>query len=104
MSTMTMQDVADLASVSRQAVRMWRKRPTVRGVSMPFPAPQTVVDGVERFDSADIVDWLEKTGRGNTPSTDAALDAPALAVPDGLTLEDAVTLLCWHVSTSLPLD
>ena len=104
MSTMTMQDVADLASVSRQAVSMWRKRPTVRGVSMPFPAPQTVVDGVERFDSADIVDWLEKTGRGNTPSTDAALDAPALAVPDGLTLEDAVTLLCWHVSTSLPLD
>lgn len=99
MGTMTMQDVADLASVSRQAVSMWRKRPVVRGVPMPFPAPREVIDGVEHFDHADIVEWLAKTGRGNKPSADADLDAPAVAVPDSLTLEDAVTLLCWHAVT-----
>jgi hypothetical protein len=46
-TTLTMQDVADLAQVSRQAVSMWRKRPRARGIYAPFPDPIEVVDGVD---------------------------------------------------------
>ena len=81
MNTLTMQDVADLAKVRRPVVSMWRKRPTVRGVSIPFPAPVSTVDGVERFASGEIVDYLRRSGRGN--NADAPLDVPAVAVPDG---------------------
>jgi hypothetical protein len=97
-STLTLQDVADLAKVRRPVVSMWRKRPTVRGVSLPFPEPVAVVAGVARYSRVDVVDWLGRTGRGN--NVDFRDDAPALAVPDGAVLEDVVTLLCWHVLTS----
>jgi hypothetical protein len=97
MSTLTLQDVADLAKVRRPVVSMWRKRPTVRGVSMPFPEPVAVVAGVAQYSRLDVVDWLGRTGRGN--NVDFSDDAPALAVPDGAVLEDIVTLLCWHVLT-----
>lgn len=97
MTTLTLQDVADLAKVRRSVVSMWKKRPTVRGVSMPFPEPVAVVGGVARFARSDVVDWLERTGRGN--NREHSYDAPALAVPDGTTLEDVVTLLCWHALT-----
>lgn len=103
MSTMTMQDIADLASVSRQAVSMWRKRPTVRGKSMPFPEPVGRVDGVERFDRDTIVDWLRRTGRGNTPAQEAEYDAPAHAAADDLELEDAIALLCLVARTDFRL-
>ena len=97
MNTLTMQDVADLAKVRRPVVSMWRKRPTVRGVSIPFPAPVSTVDGVERFASGEIVDYLQRSGRGN--NADAPLDVPAVAVPDGIDLEDVVTLLALHALT-----
>jgi hypothetical protein len=97
MSMLTLQDVADLAKVRRPVVSMWRKRPTVRGVSMPFPEPVAVVAGVAQFSRLDVVDWLGRTGRGN--NVDFSDDAPAVAVPDGAVLEDIVTLLCWHVLT-----
>ncbi len=97
MNTLTLQDVADLAKVRRPVVSMWRNRPMVRGVSMPFPEPVGVVDGVARFARGDVVDWLARTGRGN--NADFSDDAPALAVPDGAALEEAVTLLCWYVLT-----
>ncbi|MFH5229975.1 hypothetical protein [Antrihabitans spumae] len=93
MSDLTLQDIADLANVQRPVVSMWRKRPLVRGVSMPFPKPTSNENGVERFASDEVVDWLARTGRGNNP--ECGLDAPALAVPDGASIEDAVTLLCW---------
>jgi hypothetical protein len=96
-NTLTLQDVADLAKVRRPVVSMWRKRPVVRGVSMPFPEPVETVDGVARFACTDVVDWLNRTGRGN--NVEHRYDAPAIAAPDGAALEDAVTLLCWHVLT-----
>jgi hypothetical protein len=95
MSTLTLQDVADLAKVRRPVVSMWRKRPMVRGVSVPFPDPVETVNGLARFDRAEVVDWLTRTGRGNNDEHD--YDAPAIAVPDDVELEDVVTLLCWHV-------
>ena len=49
MSMLTMQDIATLARVSRPAVSQWRKRTTVRGEVMPFPAVVERVDGVDRF-------------------------------------------------------
>lgn len=101
MSTLTLQDVADLAKVRRQVVSMWRKRPMVRGVSLPFPEPVETVNGVARFDRAEVVDWLTRTGRGNNHEHD--YDAPAIAVPHGADLEDIVTLLCWHVLTGADL-
>lgn len=97
MSTLTMQDIADLANVRRPVVSMWRKRTSVRGVSMPFPSPSRVVDGLEQFEKGDIVEWLERTGRGK--NREVGLDAAALAVPDGATVEDIVTLLCWCAMT-----
>ncbi|UQX13211.1 hypothetical protein M5I08_18660 [Candidatus Mycobacterium methanotrophicum] len=97
----TLQDVADLAKVRRPVVSMWRKRPIVRGVSIPFPAPVEITDGVARFARDEVVEWLTRTGRGN--NAEHAYDAPAVAVPDGVALEDVVTLLCWHVLTGQEL-
>lgn len=102
MSTLTLQDVADLAKVRRPVVSMWRKRPMVRGVSLPFPEPVETVNGVARFDQDEIVDWLTRTGRGN--NAEHGYDAPAIAVPEGVQLEDVVTLLCWHVLTGAELE
>ncbi|MGX9672051.1 hypothetical protein [Mycobacterium sp. HM-7] len=101
MNTLTLQDVADLAKVRRPVVSMWRKRPMVRGVSMPFPEPVSSSGGVARFDRDEIVDWLTRTGRGN--NAEQTYDAPALAVPDDAALEDVVTLLCWHALTGQDL-
>lgn len=96
-ATVTLQDVADLAKVRRPVVSMWRKRPMVRGVSHPFPAVVQVVDGRERFDLEAVVDWLRDTGRGN--NREAADDAPAMAIPDAVSLDTVITLLAWHVMT-----
>jgi hypothetical protein len=101
-NTLTLQDVADLAKVRRPVVSMWRKRPIVRGVSMPFPEPVEIVDGAARFARDGVVDWLTRTGRGN--NSEHGYDAPAVAVPDGAGLEDVVTLLCWHVVTGEELS
>jgi hypothetical protein len=97
MNTLTLQDVANLAKVRRPVVSMWRKRPVVRGVPMPFPAAVDTVAGVERFAPDDVVDYLQRTGRGNNP--EAHLDAATIAVPDGIDLEEAVVLLAWCALT-----
>lgn len=99
--TLTLQDIADLAHVRRPVVSMWRSRPTVRGQSLPFPEPVEAAGGVERFSRDDIVAWLERTGRGN--NHEARLDAPALSVPDGVALDDLVTLLCLRVASGQEL-
>ncbi len=90
-----MQDIATLARVSRPAVSQWRKRTTVRGEAMPFPAVVERVDGVERFDQADVVDWLRRTGRGNNQA-EQALDAAAFTAPDETHFDDVVTLLALY--------
>ncbi|MEC3894398.1 hypothetical protein [Nocardiopsis sp. LDBS1602] len=99
--TLTMQDIADLARVQRPVVSMWRKRSTVRGEEIPFPSPVHRTSGVEHFDRSAIVEWLQRTGRGNNSEVD--LDAPALSVPDEAKLEDLVTLLCLATGTGTEL-
>lgn len=101
-ATLSMQDVANLALVRRQAVSMWRRRPRVRGESIPFPKPVALVNGVERFDREEIVAWLESTGRGN--NREARTDAPAVSVPDSVDRELLVALLCLSVRTGEQLD
>lgn len=97
MNTLTLQDVADLAHVRRPVVSMWRKRPVVRGVRMPFPPAVEKVAGIERFAPGDVVEYLQRTGRGKNP--EAHLDAAAIAVPHGIDLEAAVVLLAWCALT-----
>ncbi|MBF6264840.1 hypothetical protein IU443_21450 [Nocardia farcinica] len=93
--TLSMQDIAELAKVQRPVVSMWRKRDMVRGESIPFPQP--VVDGpVPRFRRDAVLDWLERTGRGN--NADHRLDAPTVSAPDNVGLEDLVTLLALAVA------
>ncbi|GAA4701392.1 hypothetical protein [Phytohabitans rumicis] len=92
--TLTLRDIAGLAGVQRAVVSMWRRRPLVRGQRMPFPDAVPTADSVERFRRDEIVDWLARTGRGN--NAQHHLDAPALSVPVGMSLEDLVTLLCLY--------
>ena len=101
-STVTMQDIADLAHVERHVVTMWRRRLRVRGRNIPFPEAFSSVGGVERFDRDEIVAYLEETGRGN--NAEVRQDAPALAVPDGAGVEDAVSLLCLRTLGGTELE
>lgn len=100
-TTLTLQDVADLARVRRPVVTMWRNRPRVRGQHLPFPDPVETSGGIERFRRGDIVAWLARTGRGN--NAEANLDAPALSVPDGVSLDELVTWLCLATLTGQEL-
>jgi hypothetical protein len=86
-SLVTMPEIARLANVKRQAVTNWRSRPA----STPFPNPVKVIDGIERFDRDEVLDWLESTGRGR--NREARLDAPAVVAPENLDLGRAVVLL-----------
>jgi hypothetical protein len=100
--TLTLQDVAALARVSRPVVSMWRRRPQVRGQLIPFPQAVAMVGGFERFDRDEIVGWLEKTGRGN--NVEARQDARALSVPEGIEGEEVVTLLCLQAMTGAEME
>lgn len=76
---LTLADIARAANVRRPVVSMWRRRTVANGVEVPFPAPATVTGGVERFAHAEVVAYLQRTGRGNNPefATDAASYARA---------------------------
>ncbi|MGW8812658.1 hypothetical protein [Gordonia terrae] len=102
MSTLTMQDIADLARVTRPAVSQWRRRPIVRGESLPFPAAVSTVGGVEHFDRAAIVEWLDRTGRGKNHA-EQHLDVDALAVPEHVRFEDVVCLLALYALSGIDL-
>jgi hypothetical protein len=97
-STITMPDIARLADVTRQAVTNWRARPS----TPPFPAVVSTMDGIERFDRDEVVDWLEATGRGH--NTDARLDAPAIAFPVNHDLGSAVVLLALRAAIAEDLE
>jgi hypothetical protein len=96
--TLTLQDIAQLTDVTRQAVTNWRRRTIVRGgKSLPFPQPIEPVGQIERFDRDEILQWLLATRRGL--NAEVGIDAPALTVPDGVTLADAVTMLTLRTAT-----
>lgn len=86
-SFVTMAEIARIAGVRRQAVTNWRSRSSV----VPFPSPARAASGIEHFDRDEVVDWLEATGRGL--NEDARLDAPAISIPEGLTVDAAVVML-----------
>lgn len=94
---LTLQDVADLANVQRPVVSMWRKRPRVRGEIVPFPNPVSDLDGVERFAPGEVVNYLQRTRRGNNRETE--YDVAAIAVPDDVDLEHVVVMLAWRALT-----
>lgn len=58
-------DIARLAQVQRPVVSVWRTRS--RGTQFPFPDPKQTNGSQELFASAEIVHWLQETGRGNNP-------------------------------------
>ncbi len=104
----SMGDVAELCRVRRPVVTMWRQRATIAGDRVPFPPPAARVDDIEMFDSASVVTWLQRTGRGHNP--EAHLDAAAFirpplrqdATPPG---DDAVmALLCLRALAGSSLD
>ncbi|MGH3789179.1 MAG: hypothetical protein ACRDRG_22085 [Pseudonocardiaceae bacterium] len=81
---MTLVDVARLAKVQRPVVSMWRRRN--RASATPFPEPLATVRGEDRFDAGEVVDWLERTGRGNNPNVRE--DCAAFASPKGMSAQD----------------
>jgi hypothetical protein len=94
-------DIARLCRVQRPVVSVWRRR--ARASSAPFSQPVAVVGGEERFDVEAVVDWLERTGRGNNPSVRA--DAAVFARHHGISpttttrRSSSPPLLCLKVVT-----
>lgn len=82
--SLSLSDIARLAQVKRPVVSMWRRRSAESDT--PFPAPLDDLTTGERFDAEAVVGWLETTGRGN--NRDVRSDAPAHAMPAGLSLRD----------------
>lgn len=105
-AVMSLTDVAALAHVRRSVVSMWRRRPVVRGELIPFPDPVQARAGVELFALADVVAWLEATGRGNNPvaRADALAHARPLVSLEDATVHAAVeSLLCLKACTGIDL-
>lgn len=61
---LSLSDIARLAGVRRPVVSMWRRRPHP---AHAFPSPVARVAGEERFDAAEVIEYLDATGRGNNP-------------------------------------
>jgi hypothetical protein len=67
---------------------MWRSRSAA--TSTPFPAPVERAGAQERFDTDQVVSWLELTGRGNNP--DVRPDVAAFASLAGVSSQGDETL------------
>lgn len=72
---LSLSDIARLAQVQRPVVTVWRSRS--RGTDTPFPEPAQTNGSQDLFDTAEIISWLQATGRGNNPEFDA--DAAAFS-------------------------
>lgn len=72
---LSLSDIARLAQVQRPVVTVWRSRS--RETDTPFPEPAQTIGSQDLFDVAEIVSWLQATGRGNNPEFDA--DAAAFS-------------------------
>ncbi len=100
---MTLGDIAVLAQVQRPVVTMWRGRP--HRDAGPFPAPARHVRGQARFTRAEVVAWLERSGRGNNREVgaDAALHArPPVPTPAGAALAEALLVVAAASGEHLP--
>lgn len=100
--------IASLAEVQRSVVSKWRGRPVARGLHVPFPRPvQGAHGGHELFALAEVVEWLEASGRGN--NADFRRDALAHARPLVHLDEDKArvaleALLCLKARAGLTLS
>jgi hypothetical protein len=96
-TTLTLADVASLAGVSRPVVSMWRKRPK-DGVAFPAPTAGN------RFSAAEVIEYLERTRRGNNPHArrDVAI-AAARSSQTELSLHDLLILLAASAVTGRSL-
>lgn len=105
---MSLGDIAELARVRRPVVSTWRRRQTVAGEPRPFPTPATTDGGRALFKSTDVVEWLERTGRGNNPQAraDALAHTGLPATPSGSVpaLDAATSLLCLKAVTGTSLS
>ncbi len=103
----TLPGIAELAQVQRPVVSMWRRRPVVGGQEAPFPPSVATIGGVERFLVDDVVEWLERTGRGNNPDprADAMAHAllPEVATSDVEDLDAITAMLCLAAMTERTL-
>lgn len=97
--TLSLADIAKLAHVERPVVSMWRRREK-DGIRFPSQRP----DG--RFDGVEIVDWLERTGRGNNleARADLAVHAATTADADPTHLQDILALLAARALLDQPLS
>lgn len=100
-STLTLQDIADIAHVRRPVVSMWRSREYVNGEQVPFPPVVDVRADVEHFDRDEVVAWVDRTGRGN--NAEFAADARAAAIPGDASFDEVVVLLCLAFIAGRPL-
>lgn len=103
---MALADIAALAQVRRAVVSTWRRRPSARGGVVPFPRPVATRQGQELFAMADVVAWLEATGRGNNSdiTADALAHAHPLVPMDDETLLVALeALLCLKATAGADL-
>ncbi|QOK23973.1 hypothetical protein IGS73_06245 [Janibacter indicus] len=86
----------------------WRGRPVARGLHVPFPRPvQGVHGGHELFALAEVVEWLEASGRGNNADfrRDALAHARPLVDLDEDTTRAALeALLCLKARVGLTLS
>lgn len=105
---MTMRDIAELCQVSRPVVTIWRRRDRVRGEVLPFPIALVDEGGRELFVSAEVLAWLEQTGRGNNTDVRGELMAharPPLVSTPGVDSHDAVmAMLCLKALTGASLN
>jgi hypothetical protein len=85
---LSLTDIAALSGVQRPVVSVWRSRS--RHSDVPFPDPISSVRGQPRFAAADVVSWLDATGRGNNP--ESAADAAVFGVPEGISEDDEQAL------------
>lgn len=99
---LTLTDIATLAGVRRPVVSAWRARPCAAGA---FPAAVRTVSGVEHFEAAAVVRWLQASGRGNNqdPAADVALHLrPPAPTPEGMRL--AAALVAARALRDEPLE
>ncbi len=99
MNTLTMQNIADLTSVERPVVSVWRKRYAHSDHPFPDPVPGTTV-----FDVAAVADWLRATGRGNNAeAADDAVLFSSLLTETSRDLDRASLLLVLHALSGEPI-
>ncbi|MEV0945335.1 hypothetical protein [Rhodococcus sp. NPDC049939] len=94
---LTKRDIATLAKVKRPVVTTWARRS--RSGDLPFPHPVAVDGRIEKFDAAEVAEWIQTRGLGNNDSfaRDVAMHAVfehASGLESGVVADGITALLC----------